>query len=471
MKKLLSLVFLIVLLPLTSGCQILANQIDKEIKTKMAPITLSYWRVFDEEDDFTEIIAAYNAIHPNINIEYRKFRYSEYEKELIEAFATDRGPDIFSIQSSWVKEYQNKGLITPLPDQIFMVYPVLHEGLKDQYEYVKTTTRSITPEQLKDHFVDAVYDDVVNPNNDEDSNVIRNHIWALPLSLDTMVMYYNKDLFNNAGISVASEYWDRKFQQDVKKLTKQNNKGEIIQSGVALGGSDNIERSVDLLSALMLQNGAEMMTGNEITFHTFPPSMRDRAYNPGLDALRFYTDFANPAKEVYSWNSTLPSSLDLFIQGKLAMMFGYSYHLSQIQGKAPKLNFSVSSLPQIENNPQTINIANYWVETVSNKSGYSEEAWDFVQFMAKKDNVTKFLNKTKRPTALRALVDEQSVDPVIGVFAKQVLTAKSWYQGNDAKAMETIMKEMVDDSNSGLVEIEDSILQAARKVQQTIDKK
>jgi ABC-type glycerol-3-phosphate transport system substrate-binding protein len=469
MKKLLFLPLIILLFSL-SGCGgILRNTIDKEVKDKMQPITLTYWRVFDEEDNFAELNAGYNAVHPNIQVEYRKFRYSEYEKELIEAFATDRGPDIFSIQSSWVREYQNKGLITPLPDQIFMVYPILHTGLKDEYEYVKRTVRSITPEQLRDHFVDAVYNDVVIPGPEEGSNVVRNRIWAMPLALDTMVMYYNKDLFNNAGISTASEYWDRKFQQDVKKLTKQNNKGEIIQSGVALGGSDNIERSVDLLSVLMLQNGAQMMTGNDVTFHTFPPEMRERSYNPGLDALRFYTDFANPAKEVYSWNSTLPNSLDMFIQGKLAMMFGYSYHLPTIQGKAPKLNFSVAPLPQIEGNPQTTNIANYWVETVSNKSKYSVEAWDFVQYMAKKDNVASYLEKTKKPTALRALVDEQSEDPTVGVFAKQVLTAKSWYEGNDAKAMEAIFKEMIDESNSGLVEINEAITQAARKVQQTVD--
>lgn len=469
MKKLASILLLLAIMPLFSGCQIFANQIDRETREKMRPITLTYWRVFDEEDDFAEIIAAYQRIHPNISIEYRKLRYSEYEKELLEAFATDRGPDILSLHNSWVSEYKNKDLISPLPDQIFMVYPVLHEGLKDEYEYVKRTVRSITPEQLRDHFVDAVYHDVVLPFSAEDSNTVRNRIFALPLALDTMVMYYNKDLFNNAGIASPSEYWNRKFQQDVKKLTKQNNKGEIIQAGVALGGSDNIERSVDILSVLMMQNGAEMMSGNTVTFDALPEGMADRAYNPGMDALRFYSDFANPAKEVYSWNAALPNSLEMFIQGKLAMMFGYSYHLPQIEGKAPKLNFSVAPLPQIEGNPQKFNIANYWVEAVSKKSEFQEEAWDLVQFMAKKDNVQTYLGKTNKPTALRALVEEQSQDPVVGIFADQVLTAKSWYKGNDAIAMETIMKEMIDEVNAGQVEVRLSIKQAARKVQQTVN--
>ena len=81
----------------------------------------------------------------------------------------------------------------------------------------------------------------------------------------------------------------------------------------------------------------------------------------------------------------------------------------------------------------------------------------------------EYLEKAKRPTALRALITQQLGDMDIAPFAQQVLTAKSWYHGNNAKAMEAIMKEMIDQANSGLVEINDAILQAARKVQQTIN--
>ena len=61
------------------------------------------------------------------------------------------------------------------------------------------------------------------------------------------------DLLNNAGIPELSPYWNQDFQQQVKKLTKQDVRGELIQSGVALGGSKNIERSSDILSALMMK--------------------------------------------------------------------------------------------------------------------------------------------------------------------------------------------------------------------------
>ena len=53
------------------------------VAQKMQPVTLNYWRVWDGPDDFKEIISKYKALHPNINIVYRKLRIEEYESELL----------------------------------------------------------------------------------------------------------------------------------------------------------------------------------------------------------------------------------------------------------------------------------------------------------------------------------------------------------------------------------------------------
>ena len=151
------------------------------------------------------------------------------------------------------------------------------------------------------------------------------------------------------------------------------------------------------------------------------------------------------------------------------MMFVYSYHLAQIRAQAPKLNLGIAKLPQIEGNPQNINFANYWVETVSNKSKYTSEAWDFVQFATRAEQAKLYLNTAKRPTALRELINKQVDDMAIGVFAEQVLTAQSWYQGADANAMEKIIGEMIDSVVAGQDKIENIINLGARRVQQTID--
>ncbi|MEK7068033.1 MAG: extracellular solute-binding protein, partial [Patescibacteria group bacterium] len=435
------------------GCK---GSVSKEEKEKIKPIALNYWRVWDGPDAFSDIIAAYRAAHPNITVNYRKLRYEEYERELIDSLAEDRGPDIFSLNAGWLGRYQSK--ITPLPEEITMAYSVVKGTLKKEEVTELRTTKSIALAQLREQYLDAVYDNAV----------IGGQIYGLPVSVDTLVLFYNRDLLNNAGITSAPRYWNEEFLADVKKLSKQDADGKLMQAGVALGTSNNIERYSDILSLLMMQNGAEMVTPEGVVaFHRAPAGSKDN-YAPGLEALRFYTDFANPVKEIYSWNKDLPNSLEAFIEGRLGFFFGYSYHLPQIKARAPRLNFGVSPMLQIEGNPTAINFANFWLETVSNKSAYQAEAWDFIQFAVRAENVQSYLAKAGKPTALRALVNEQMNNGAMSVFAGQLLTARAWYKGRDYNAAEVILGELIDQALLEPTKMQNLIGVAARKIQQTI---
>lgn len=453
-KKVIILALLIIfILSSGFGCKT-ANQ---ETKAALEPITLTYWRVFDGEDAFVEIIKKYNALHPNIKIQYKKLRYEEYETELINALAEDRGPDIFSIHNTWMKKYEPK--LAPMPKTTTMAYLTTQGTIKKEVIQKLQTNNSLTIKDLKDNFVEVVSGDVI---------LNEGKIYGLPLSVDTLAMYYNKDLFNNAGISDVPAYWNQEFIEAIKKLTLQNSQKDIIQAGVALGGAKNINRYSDILSVLMMQSGAVIM--NESGQVLFNSSPNNNNYLPGIDALRFYTDFSNPAKESYTWNESLPNSLEMFMSGNLAIMFSYSYDLATIKAQAPKINFSITKLPQIEGIPPTnINLANYWIEVVSKKSSHTNEAWDFIQFMTKAEQVKSYLTKSKKPTALRSLIAEQKKEAEVGVFADQVLTAKSWYKGKNSQAAEDAISEMIslinNTSSNNLKEIANI---GASKIQQTV---
>lgn len=465
MKRKILFLSLIFIFLITSGfgCKLTNKQTQEAIK----PVVLNYWRVWDDSDAFEKIIEEYKKLHPFVTINYKKLRYNEYEKELINALAEDRGPDIFSLPNTWIRKYQSK--ITPMPASITMAYPVTKGTIKKEVVNEMRTTKSITLKEIKNNFVDTVYDDSVIKITDEKTNKTEERVFGLPLYLDTLAMFYNKDLFNNAGIAQPPLFWNVEFQQDVKKMTKQDAKGQIIQSGVALGGSNNIDRYSDILSILMMQSGATMMDDNgQIAFNKIPETFQQQHYSPGIEALRFYADFANPAKEVYSWNKDLNNSITMFAQGKLAMLFGYSYQLPQIHSLAPKLNLGIAKLPQIEGNAQNINFANYWMETVSSKSKNTDIAWDFIQFATRAEQAKLYLDITKRPTALRSLISGQLDDINTSIFAEQILTAKSWYRGMDANAMETIVSEMIDSLVTDKDKIENIINLGAQKIQQTI---
>jgi multiple sugar transport system substrate-binding protein len=445
-----SLFMLLVILVTTGfGCK----NPGKAVQERLKPVTLEYWRVWEDAEVFAPIIADYQAAHPNIKINYRKFRYEEYEKQLLEAFAEDRGPDIFSIPESWLREYETK--LTPMPPEVTMVYQELKGAIKK--EIVQTLRTSPTPSfrEIKQIFPDTVYTDVV----------IGDQLYGLPLSLDSLVMFYNKDLLNGAGITVPPKTWDE-FSAASVKMTRYDAKGIPIQSGSALGTGSNINPSADIASVLMMQNGA-IMTGANGT----PTFMAERNNsNPGLQALRFYTEFASPVKNVYSWNTEMANAFDVFTSGRVAMIFGYNYNLPTLRARAPKINLGIAPIPQISTE-RPINYASYWIETVSKKSVNTDEAWDFILFMTTRENqAKKFADATKRPAALRSLINSQIEDEDLNAAATQTLTATNWYQGRDSIAAETAFRTMLDDLSNALTEkdIEIVVNTALQKIIQTL---
>ncbi len=428
------------------------------------PIELNYWRVYDGEDTFSALFEQYNKFHPNITISYRQLRYEEYEKELLNALAEDRGPDIFAIHNTWMKGYQNK--ILPMPSQTVLPTPVLRGTIKKEQVIELLASNSPTMRQIRNDFVDQVASDVIMFDAPTEDKPAEERIWGLPLGVDSLAMFYNKDLLNNAGISTAPATWNQ-FQEAIKKLTKQDAQGNILLSGAAIGASKNVVRANDLLAVLMMQNGAAMSDDYGYAFFNTTPPGIERDTPPGAEALRFYTDFANPSKEVYTWNSNFPNSLDAFVTNRTAVFFGYSFHLPIIKARAPKLNLGIAKLPQIEGNPE-VNFANYWVEVVSRRSSNSDAAWNLIQFLASKDNVKIHLDAAKKPTALRALINEQVEDLTLSAFAQQVLTAKSWYRGSDANAAEKIFGDMIDQALAGAGELTEILNLAAGRINQTI---
>ncbi len=393
-------------------------------------IELSYWGVWDNSDDLAPLINDFKALHPNINITYKKFRYQEYEQKLLEAWAEDRGPDIYSIPATWLKKYQSR--ITPMPPSVKLTFREVKKtlGKTEVNTYVRQLP-TFSSGDIKNQFVDVVYNDIL----------LDGKVYGLPFSLDTLVLYYNRDILDASGVPVPPRTWTE-LKEAVKKITKVDKNDNILQAGIALGTADNLPHVTDIASLLMMQNGAQMTNAKgQVAFHLSPTKKEDDS--PGLAALNFYTDFADPIKEVYSWNAAQPDAFEAFVSGKLAMFFGYSYHLPLLKTQAPKLDVGFTGMTQIQDTAAPIHYTDYWVETVSHKTKSMDAAWGFLTFAAKQGEVDKYLEKTKKPTALRGLIEKQKADPVLSVFANQILSAGHWYRGRDVLKMEEIFKEMI----------------------------
>jgi multiple sugar transport system substrate-binding protein len=402
---------------------------------------LEIWGVFDGASDYLEITSEYSKVNPFIgSIKYKKFTIENYKEDLLDALASGGGPDIFMINNSWMPSFENK--VSPAPDYL------------------------INEQLFLNNFVDVVADDFIGKEGE---------IYSAPLSVDSLALYYNKDLLNAASISTPPSTWEDVIEVS-KKITKVDDFGEIYRSGVAMGTAYNINRSSDIVDLLLFQHGSDM------------PSRKDSSFsrvdnNTGSEVLEFYSQFARSSSPSYSWNSAMHYSIDSFYEGDLAMMLNYSWHIETLKSKNAKLNFAIAPIPQLSlDNPA--NSANYWSFVVNKNKKATQregaapigneirvhETWQFLKFLTFKNDGTlslinaksgaekkfgvsidpaeSYMNKSNRPAARRDLIEKQKTDPILGAFAYGNIIAKSWYRKNP-DSVENIWAESIESINKG----------------------
>lgn len=425
-KKLLPILAVAIALPLVGlGCKGLSKQQVEATK----PVTLEFWTVFDDVDALQTQIDKYKADRPYLTINLKQLRAEELYPRLLEALAEDKGPDIISVRNRWMRFYQPKLSAMPafVPDATVRV----EKTTLGTQTIVDTPTVNLPSAlQIDKEYVQAVKNDVIMDGK----------IYGLPLSLENMALFYNKDLLDQAGVAEPPKNWED-FQKAVKKLTKFDKKsGRILQSGANLGTGSNIPGFEDLLYILFKQSSISFTDKNGSAIFQNQPSQ-------AISVMNFYTDFANPARDTYTWNEDMENALDKFVNGSLAFFFGYSYHYPVIKARAPQLNVSI--LPMLQLNPeQPVNVANYWVQTVLEKSKNKNESWALLNYLAHSKATKEYLDQSGRPSALRTYLASQLDVPELSPFVSQALVSDSWYKGKDYN---TAVKALADMAHEWLL--------------------
>lgn len=364
-----------------------------------AEVTIKIWKPFVDNDKMGVIIQAYKKTHPKVTIEYTKKNIENYESDLLNALAAGTGPDIFSINNTWLPEYLDK--ITPAPESLYTV------------------------RDYKEQFVDVVANDLIRDNK----------IYGTAMWVDSLGLYYNKDLLGTAGIATPPKTWDH-LARDVRRIKTQDSTGYFTRSGVAIGNYENVNRAQDIVYLMMMQAGASMWSTDGRSPQFANSLQRNgQTFSPGVLGVDFYTSFANPSRENYTWNSDSDYSVDAFANGRVAYLYGYSYTRQQIEAKAPNLNYDVANVPQYDLSQPNVNYATYYAEVVSKQSdsAVQKAAWDFLKFATSKEALDAYYAKDKQPSSRRDLIPVQTSDLDIGVFAHANLTAKSFPKYDEEK--------------------------------------
>src|SRR3989344_1837717 len=240
------------------------------------------WGTFPAEIVNT-LLGEFVDANPDIALSYIEKNPETFDNDLLEALASGKGPDIFFLPDDLTFHYGNKILTIP-----YQNYPV---------------------SAFKNNFVSA-----------GEVFLTSQGILAFPITIDPLVMYYNRSTLDAAGIVDPPKNLDN-FVNMTPTLTKRDDSNKIIKSATALGHYSNVSHAKDILSMLFMQTGNKMVVESEGRLVSdLGLYIPEGAFSP-VTALQFYTDFADPSKNVYSWNKSLPPSRDYFSTNNLAFYF------------------------------------------------------------------------------------------------------------------------------------------------------
>jgi multiple sugar transport system substrate-binding protein len=339
-----------------------------------APITLTYWGLWEPMSVMQPVISDYEAKHPNVKINYSMQSPKNYRTRLQSAISGGTAPDIARIHNTWL--------------------PMLQKSLAP-------ASTDIVPTSLMSSYYPVV----------QKNAVVAGKVYALPLEVDGLALFYNEDMLKEVSASPPSD-WNtlRKLAFD---LTKTNAETKIIErAGAAIGTTNNVEHWSDILGLLILQNSGD------------PSKPTSTAVQ---DALTFFTIFSGQDK---SWDASQPNSVYAFATGTVAMILAPSWQIAEIKAINPNLKFGVAPAPTL---PSTnIAWASYWMEAVPVSSKNQSAAWEFIKYLSSEEALQKMyagaaqIHTVGEPYPLTSMKNLLSSDPLAGAFVNQATSYTSW---------------------------------------------
>jgi ABC-type glycerol-3-phosphate transport system substrate-binding protein len=372
-------------------------------------ITIEYWGLWEPESVMQPLIDNYEATHPNIKIKYIQKSFYQYERTVFTRIqqSSETGtptPDIIRIHNTWMPKFAP--YLSPLPET------VMNTDTFSQRFYSVAKSNAVTS---------------------------TGEIKAIPIEIDGLAIFYNKQLLQEIGETYPPVDWDEMIAI-AKKLTKRDSSGKITQAGLAMGGS-NVLHSAEILQLLFLQNNAQIADLNGQVNLTNSSRVNN--------AVDFYMSFAQNNSDRQTWDTGMSSDLEMFASGKLAFMIAPSWRVFDVLAMNPQIEFDLAPVPQLSAEDMNINLATYWMEAVPAKSQHPQEAWEFINWLSEEQqlkslysNISGQLRAFGEPFPLRDLSSDIASEPYVGAILQMAPTMNS-FQYVKPVVVETALKDLV----------------------------
>ena len=386
-------------------------------------VEIEYWQYTYKArvEAIDKLIANFEKANPDITVKHTSFPYADYRKKVSIAISSGDGPDLVQLYYGWLNDYRDGVLIQPLPKDTFP-----HDEIESNFFKMVSSMK-----------VDGDY-------------------WGLPTAVRSLALFYNNDLFSEAGLSGPPETLDQMVEY-AKKLTKTDSARNYIQVGFAVdtdGQDHHFWREV-----LIRHFGGQPYSndGQKVTYNT----------DAGAEALKYLTDFEKTHKT--GSNGFMNRGQDAFAAGKAGMVLDGSFRISKFN-KTDGLNFSISELPG--HNGTRYNFSSFWANALSTKAKgeKKEAAAKFLKYLTSEEAMQVWLDTVgelpAKPSV--ALVDANKGHPQYGPFIRGLdyATATTFIS-------EKPQRQSVIDSYDMVVlqgmSPEDALAKVAKKEQELLD--
>jgi ABC-type glycerol-3-phosphate transport system substrate-binding protein len=282
-------------------------------------------------------------------------------------------------------------------------------------------------------------------------------VTALPLFVDPLVLYWNRDIFANALIASPPKYWDELYALS-GKISTHDSSSDIIQSAIPFGEWDNVTNGKEILALLLLQAGTPIVSFDSQSkkYVSVLDGQFGQPISPAESTLNFYTQFSNPTSAYYSWNRSLPSSLNFFLSGNLALYIGEASELFSIQQKNPNLNFDVTNIPQVRGNADKVDFAHIYATAIVKQSKSISGAFALITSLSEGPALAALEAQTNLPSARRDLLSQLPADPYRVIFYNSALIAHAFIDP-DPILTSGIFRDMINSITGGQSQISDAV--------------
>ncbi len=316
-------------------------------------VTLTFWGWEASElesKSLQEGIDAFEKENPNISVEYMSVPSADFHTKLKTALASGDGPDVFYLDATQCKDFVNAGLLMDLTD--------VASDFTD-----KMTRASLEKVTMAD-------------DNGEE------HVYGLDICNVGPVIFYNKDLFDAAGVEYMPTKmeerwtWDE-FVENMKKLTIVDDSGDTVQYGTC---NWQEQYSLYVLQYMLELNGTSWYN-EDMTEAVNVNSAESREVLNNIKALR--TDLGVAPDPNAAGSDTGNSPTAMFLTGKVASIAIGSYALQEIA--ASDINYGVGLFPTFGKDDSDAFIVSADMKAINANTEHPEEALLLAEYMSSTD--------------------------------------------------------------------------------------